>query len=416
MSVRGENKSIWTGIRDQNSRSVGGGTLVFVGLAAVMVATVLSARDRLAYIEGLTQGGGHWWQFLLFAAGIALHCLGLVIQGQWAAEGADRQNGEDAKENEKARRQLFDRHLAVLGLYLVSVVFVAAVAVGILVSDGPWFRIVYSRFSSKAPTNSTPAQVSAPETTTNVPHGAMVPIGRGESPESVPAGNASTPMTLAAPSSSTTRPTVQSQNAPTTLPLTPTSTGQTNETAWCVSAQFLMAMGLSWIGSLYFVASRLSEKRESEDKEEFRVAEFWSGLFVYMGEAVLLTMVVFFMLMGQIGFALQGKGNGSETDLTGAVFWLPAVGLIIGMLIKPAETLIFGTASRVLAGIQAALGLSGGAAPAAIAGGSQESLTGWSNSSPMPGAPQTPTPPAHVASTGKSSPVPGTTQESAAPQ
>ena len=90
MTVQGELMSFWSQICDQNNRSVGGGTLVFVGLTAVMVATVLSARDRLAHLEGLPQGGGHWWQFLLFVAGVALHCMGLVIQGQWAAEGADQ--------------------------------------------------------------------------------------------------------------------------------------------------------------------------------------------------------------------------------------------------------------------------------------------------------------------------------------
>jgi hypothetical protein len=314
------------------------GGAVFVGLAIFMAAMVNAALTRLAALPATGKlGDGSWWHLGIMACGLLLHAAGLVGMGLWAASGALPSATSTAQVPSVLRRQLFDRHLAVLGFYLLCVVLTAAVALGYLLSNATWQRIVFS-----SPSASTPPVSPASTQATSLP----------DSP---------TTDTISA-----TR---------TTMGLCMAQT----EKAWRISALFYTGLGLSMAGALFFVANRLSEKRDDakgEANEPFRVAQFWSGLLIYMSEAALLTLVVFFAMMGQIGFDVSG--GKSSTDLGAALVWLPAAGLIIGMLVKPAETLIFGLANRLLAAFRAMLGAGddgGGTAGGSSPAGPQASPT-----------------------------------------
>jgi hypothetical protein len=117
-----------------------------------------------------------------------------------------------------------------------------------------------------------------------------------------------------------------------------------------IAAIFAMACAFALIGALFFIAYRLMNIRDAEiDREDFQLGEFWGGLFVRCGEAVLLTFAIFLILMG-----LQSPPNqapATSQPSAGSKYFglplLPAIGLLGGMLIKSFEQLVFGLADRL---------------------------------------------------------------------
>jgi hypothetical protein len=99
----------------------------------------------------------------------------------------------------------------------------------------------------------------------------------------------------------------------------------------------LISLSTGILGALFFIANSLREKRDGF--EEFKAAEFWGGLWYRLGEAVLFTVVVFFL-------------SKSVTTSTNNAAPLPLIALFLGMFVKTGERLIFGAAKRVFAAAQ----------------------------------------------------------------
>ena len=97
-----------------------------------------------------------------------------------------------------------------------------------------------------------------------------------------------------------------------------------------------IAVGMSVLGALFFVANALRTKRA--DFEEFSTPMFWSGLWYRLGEAVLFTIVFFLVLRRFSG--------------PSGMYWLPVVALLLGMFVTSGERLVFGLAKRVFAAME----------------------------------------------------------------
>ena len=97
-----------------------------------------------------------------------------------------------------------------------------------------------------------------------------------------------------------------------------------------------IAVGMSVLGALFFVANALRTKRA--DFEEFSTPMFWSGLWYRLGEAVLFTIVFFLVLRRFAG--------------PSGMYWLPVVALLLGMFVTSGERLVFGLAKRVFAAME----------------------------------------------------------------
>ena len=93
----------------------------------------------------------------------------------------------------------------------------------------------------------------------------------------------------------------------------------------------LVAVGMSLLGALFFVANSLRRKREQG--ERFDVGRFWGGLWYRLGEAVLFTLVCFWLICTyrwESGYC-----------------WLPVLGLLLGMFVTSGERLVFGLGRRL---------------------------------------------------------------------
>jgi hypothetical protein len=114
-----------------------------------------------------------------------------------------------------------------------------------------------------------------------------------------------------------------------------------------VGSIFALSIALSVIGVLFFVAYRLSNIRDDTVvSEEFRPGEFWGGLLVRCGEAILLVFSLFLIIV-----ATQTTDEKSFIGLQ----VLPAIALLGGMLIKSFEQLVFGLADRLFKAMEVLL-------------------------------------------------------------
>ena len=77
--------------------------------------------------------------------------------------------------------------------------------------------------------------------------------------------------------------------------------------------------------------------------ELFSASGFWAGFWYRLSEAGLFALVVYLL------FKLQSVSDTTLPD----VDWLPLLALLLGMLVKPAETLILGLGTRLLASVEA---------------------------------------------------------------
>ncbi len=77
--------------------------------------------------------------------------------------------------------------------------------------------------------------------------------------------------------------------------------------------------------------------------ERFSASGFWAGFWYRLSEAGLFALVVYLL------FKLQSVSETTVPDLD----WLPLLALLLGMLVKPAETLILGLGRRLLASVEA---------------------------------------------------------------
>lgn len=107
----------------------------------------------------------------------------------------------------------------------------------------------------------------------------------------------------------------------------------------------LASVGLAALGSLFFTADALREKRDAND-EDFSVRAFWGGLWFRMGESILFALVLFLLLAGN-----QSNGSSDSYDRYFGLF--PLIALLMGMFVKSGERLIFGIAHRLFAAVEA---------------------------------------------------------------
>jgi hypothetical protein len=77
-----------------------------------------------------------------------------------------------------------------------------------------------------------------------------------------------------------------------------------------------------------------AESSHESTAEDFDSHAFWSGAFFRIGEAVLFTLVFFWLIWSSEG--------------TQYVIWLPVLALFVGMFVKTGETIIFNLGMRIL--------------------------------------------------------------------
>jgi hypothetical protein len=77
-----------------------------------------------------------------------------------------------------------------------------------------------------------------------------------------------------------------------------------------------------------------AESSHESPTEDFDSHAFWSGAFFRIGEAVLFTLVFFWLIWSSEG--------------TEYVIWLPVLALFVGMFVKTGETIIFNLGMRIL--------------------------------------------------------------------
>lgn len=88
------------------------------------------------------------------------------------------------------------------------------------------------------------------------------------------------------------------------------------------------------LGALFFVANSLRHKRDAR-QEPFSAQKFWGGLWYRLGEAILFSLVVFWLIWSNVG---------PKADSLIGYSWLPLLSLLMGMFVTSGEKLIFGIA------------------------------------------------------------------------
>ena len=113
----------------------------------------------------------------------------------------------------------------------------------------------------------------------------------------------------------------------------------------------------SIFGALFFVANSLRKKRDA--KVPFSTEKFWGGLTFRLGEAVLFSLVVFWLIWrgatSTTGASTQPAGGPATVGLNYA--WLPLVSLLLGMFVTSGETLIFAIAQGLFRAVAAFFGV-----------------------------------------------------------
>jgi len=136
--------------------------------------------------------------------------------------------------------------------------------------------------------------------------------------------------------------------------------------------QLCLIPGFAILGSLFFVAGSLRQKRDRLEKDKnlmdnpdgngdkenlsYRSTKFWGGLWYRVGEAVLFALVIYIIMTvndpqpAQTASTAKTQPPGTYAD---GLVWILALSLIVGMFIKPAEVLINGIGTRLLNAIEA---------------------------------------------------------------
>ncbi|MEM9065440.1 MAG: hypothetical protein AAGB51_08125 [Planctomycetota bacterium] len=105
-----------------------------------------------------------------------------------------------------------------------------------------------------------------------------------------------------------------------------------------------MSAVASIVGALFFVANSLRRKRDNNI--HFSAELFWGGLWFRLGEAVLFSMVLFWLIWTQH----RSSSNGSfALDY----YWLPVLSLLLGMFVTAGERIIYSIAQGLFRGISA---------------------------------------------------------------
>lgn len=122
----------------------------------------------------------------------------------------------------------------------------------------------------------------------------------------------------------------------------------------------LLSIALSWCGAGLYVVQRLEIKRD-DPTVFFNFMEFFRGIWSRVGQANLYTLL-FFLLIWANGEAIGSERvpGGTNTavawDIVRSYAWLPVLGLFSGLLVKSAESVVFGLGTRLLAAVSAFLG------------------------------------------------------------
>lgn len=122
----------------------------------------------------------------------------------------------------------------------------------------------------------------------------------------------------------------------------------------------VLSISLSWCGAGLYVVQRLEAKR-NDPNEFFNFLEFFRGIWSRVGQANLYTLL-FFLLIWANGEAIGSERvpGGTNTavawDIVKSYAWLPILGLLSGLLVKSAESVVFGLGCRLLAAVSAFLG------------------------------------------------------------
>ncbi|MHC4063778.1 MAG: DUF4153 domain-containing protein [Planctomycetota bacterium] len=110
----------------------------------------------------------------------------------------------------------------------------------------------------------------------------------------------------------------------------------------------------SVFGALFFVANSLRKKRE-DPKEEFSVRKFWGGLTFRLGEAVLFSLVIFWLIWWSsaptTGTITQPAQSPANMPLGYAL--LPLMSLLLGMFVTSGEKLVFAIAQGLFRAVEA---------------------------------------------------------------
>ncbi|MEM1330810.1 MAG: hypothetical protein AAGG07_09640 [Planctomycetota bacterium] len=106
------------------------------------------------------------------------------------------------------------------------------------------------------------------------------------------------------------------------------------------------------VGSLFFVANSLRKKRDA--KQRFSSEKFWGGLWFRVGEAVLFSLVVFWLIWKN--HVTSQQSSGADAPLLD-YSWLPILCLLIGMFVTSGEMLIFAIARGLFRAVAAFFGV-----------------------------------------------------------
>jgi hypothetical protein len=138
------------------------------------------------------------------------------------------------------------------------------------------------------------------------------------------------------------------------------STPAANGKGRILAIVLVLSIALSWCGAGLYVVQRLEVKRDDPD-QTFNFLEFFRGIWSRVGQANLYTLL-FFLLIWANADALSsdrvpgGTNTAIAWDIVKSYAWLPILGLLSGLLVKSAESVVFGLGSRILAAVSALLG------------------------------------------------------------
>lgn len=96
------------------------------------------------------------------------------------------------------------------------------------------------------------------------------------------------------------------------------------------------------LGALFFVANSLRQKRDA--REPFSAQKFWGGLWYRLGEAILFSLVAFWLIWYNTNTASVEPPEKPSESFFGYSL-LPLLSLLMGMFVTSGEKLVFGIAS-----------------------------------------------------------------------
>jgi hypothetical protein len=134
----------------------------------------------------------------------------------------------------------------------------------------------------------------------------------------------------------------------------------TNGKGRILAIVLVLSIALSWCGAGLYVVQRLEIKRDDPD-QSFNFLEFFRGIWSRVGQANLYTLLFFLLIWANADSLSSDRVPGGTNtaiawDIVKSYAWLPILGLLSGLLVKSAESVVFGLGSRILAAVSALLG------------------------------------------------------------